>query len=67
VVGTVASAGLMLALVGPLGQEGVVLGLLGGFVPFYFIGAVYQAIRVLKHRVLESQPLPKHELAEQAS
>jgi O-antigen/teichoic acid export membrane protein len=67
VIGTVASASLMLALVGPMGQEGVVLGLLGGFVPFYFIGAVYQAIRVLKRRVLESQPLPKHELAEQAS
>ena len=67
VIGTVASTSLMLALVGPLGQEGVVLGLLGGFVPFYFIGAIVQSFRVLKLRVLESRPLPKHELAEQAS
>ena len=37
------------------GQAGVVLGLLGGFVPFYFIGEVYQSIRILRVDVLESQ------------
>jgi O-antigen/teichoic acid export membrane protein len=67
VIGTVASATLMLALVGRWGQEGVVLGLLGGFVPFYFIGAVVQSVRVLRVEVLETQLLQKNELARQAS
>jgi O-antigen/teichoic acid export membrane protein len=66
-IGTVASATLMITLVGRWGQEGVVLGLLGGFLPFYFVGAVYQSFRVLKVEVLETQTLPKHELSRQVT
>jgi O-antigen/teichoic acid export membrane protein len=61
--GTVASAGLMAALVGRLGQDGVVIGLLAGFVPFYFVGSVYQSVRVLKGNVLESRDIQESELA----
>ncbi len=63
IVGTVASAGLMEALVGRLGQEGVVLGLLGGFIPFYLIGAVWQALRLLRGDALESRVVRSHALA----
>ena len=63
IVGTLASVALMLGLVGHLGREGVVLGLLGGFVPFSFIGAIHQSIRILRVDFLESQFIRKHELA----
>jgi O-antigen/teichoic acid export membrane protein len=63
VIGTVASAALMAVLVGPLGQEGVVIGLLGGFVPFYFVGAVYQSARVLRRDAVEPGEIPSDELA----
>ncbi len=63
IVGTIASAALMMALVGRLGQEGVVIGLLAGFVPFYFVGAIYQSVRVLGRDVLESRDVTNNELA----
>ncbi|HEY4989507.1 MAG TPA: lipopolysaccharide biosynthesis protein [Opitutaceae bacterium] len=64
IAGTIASAALMLGLVGRMGQDGVVLGLIGGFVPFYLVGAVYQSIRVLG-AVAESRMQRNHELVRQ--
>lgn len=62
IVGTVASAGLMTVLVGTLGQVGVVIGLLCGFVPFCFLGAVYESVRVLRKDVLELRNVSNDEL-----
>jgi O-antigen/teichoic acid export membrane protein len=59
VFGTVASAVLMFVLVHYMGQVGVVLGLLGGFVPFYLIGAVYQAVWVLKAKSIRNDALAR--------
>jgi O-antigen/teichoic acid export membrane protein len=64
IIGTVVSTSLMLAMVGRLGQEGVVIGLLAGFVPFYFAGSVYQAVKVIRIHVRAVVP-PKHEFARQ--
>jgi O-antigen/teichoic acid export membrane protein len=66
-VGTVASAGFMIVLVHHLGQTGVVLGLLGGFVPFYFIGAVHQSFKVLRIQIVESKSIDSPELANEVS
>jgi O-antigen/teichoic acid export membrane protein len=63
VVGTVVSTVLMAVLVGPLGQAGVVMGLLGGFVPFYLAGSAYEAVRVLAGNVLESRVIRNDALA----
>jgi O-antigen/teichoic acid export membrane protein len=65
VAGTIASTALMMALVGRMGQEGVVFGLLGGFVPFYLIGAVYQSFRVLRIEGNGSKFPRNHGLARQ--
>ena len=66
-VGTIASAALMVILVHHMGQTGVVLGLLGGFVPFYFIGAVHQSFKVLRIQIVESKSIDGDELARQPS
>ena len=63
IVGTIASAALMEVLVGPFGQVGVVIGLLGGFVPFYFVGGVYQSVRVLRKDVIDLKEVTNDELA----
>lgn len=65
VAGTVASTALMLALVGRMGQEGVVAGLLVGFIPFYLVGAVYQSFRVLSVGDRAPRSPRSHELARQ--
>jgi O-antigen/teichoic acid export membrane protein len=67
VIGTVASVTFMELFVRPWGAEGVVLGLLCGFVPFYFIGAVHQALSVLRSRIPETPAPQGHELSRQVS
>jgi O-antigen/teichoic acid export membrane protein len=65
VAGTIASTALMAALVGRLGQEGVVIGLLGGFIPFYLVGAVHQSFRALSAGDRAPRAHTSHELARQ--
>ena len=66
VVGTVASAALMELLVRRLGQDGVVIGLLAGFVPFYFLAAVHQALRVVRSQFNRPGADPGAQLAREA-
>ena len=67
VAGTLASTLFMLLLVRPMGQLGVVLGLLAGFVPFYFVGAVHQVVGILRVHLARADGLPKDEIATQAT
>lgn len=48
VVSAVVSAGLMTLLVQGYGQEGVVLGMLIGFMPFLLVGNVAETVRVFR-------------------
>lgn len=56
VLTAVASAGLMLLLVHPLGLPGVVLGLMLGYLPFNFIGNVVETFRYLRAAAAAAPP-----------
>ena len=60
IIGTTVSAGLMYLLVSRFGQEGVVAGLIIGFVPFPLVGAILQTFEVFR-RMDRSQQLAINE------
>ena len=65
VVSIVASAGLMYLLVQPYAQEGVVFGMVMGFLPYLLLGNIAETARVFrrmhgrkKNRTASAEPLP---------
>jgi O-antigen/teichoic acid export membrane protein len=60
VVSIVASAGLMYLLVHPYAQEGVVFGMVVGFLPYLFLGNIAETVRVFRlvHGWGKNRPAP---------
>ncbi len=62
VVSIVASAGLMYLLVHRYAQEGVVLGMVVGFLPYLLIGNIAETVRIF--RLIYGRPKTSPVLAE---
>lgn len=67
IVSALLSASLMILLVQRYAQEGVVLGLLAGFMPFLLLGNIAETVRVFRHLPLSDSATPGLVVAQPAT